>query len=306
MDSDVTEVARLLAEHALILLALGTIIIAGAVAAVIGVVRVARRLQRRFSHLSPWLASYARRTPAVGRLVPAVSSLWPTSYVTVHLLLGAIAIAAVTGFVMIAKEVAVGTTVAAFDHEFAAALHANSSPAWRQAFSVVTQFGSVLVMAVATTIVAALLLIRRHYVMAAGWIIAQAGGGILVTTLKHTFERERPALPDVHLLASGWSFPSGHAAGTFVFFGMGAYLLSRLSRSWTAHAAVIAAAAAWCLIMGFSRLYLGVHFVSDVVAGLITATAWVAICISGVEAGLRRSAAFRGTRPDDALQENAA
>jgi membrane-associated phospholipid phosphatase len=306
VDSDVTGVARVLAEHALLFLALGTVIIVAAVGAVIGTVRVASRVQRRLNHLWPWFSSQARRIPAVGRLVSAVDRLLPRGHVALHLLLGLIAMAAVASFVIIAREVAGGSAVAAFDHEFAAALHDNSSPRWRQAFSVVTRFGSVMVLAIATVVVAAILLIRRRYVMAAGWIIAQAGGGILVTTLKNHFERERPSLPDVHLLASGWSFPSGHATGTFVFFGMGAYLLFRLSRSWTADAAAIAAATGWCLTMAFSRLYLGVHFASDVIAGLIAAAAWVAVCISGVEAGLRRSSVDRVERFESASEEHAA
>jgi membrane-associated phospholipid phosphatase len=69
----------------------------------------------------------------------------------------------------------------------------------------------------------------------------------------------------------------------------GVYILLRFTRSWTTIAAVVAIALAWCLVMGFTRLYLGVHFLSDVVAGLIAATAWVAVCVSGIEVALRRS-----------------
>ena len=76
---------------------------------------------------------------------------------------------------------------------------------------------------------------------------------------------------------------------TFVFCGLGAYILLRFTRSWTTIAPVVAAALAWSLVIGFSRLYLGVHFVSDVVAGLIAATAWVAVCVSGIEVALRQS-----------------
>ena len=81
--------------------------------------------------------------------------------------------------------------------------------------------------------------------------------------------------------------------GTFVFAGMAAYLLFRSTRSWMATAIVAIVAISWCVIMGFTRLYLGVHFLSDVAAGVIAATAWVAICVSGIEVGIRRS---RGAR----------
>jgi undecaprenyl-diphosphatase len=107
--------------------------------------------------------------------------------------------------------------------------------------------------------------------------------------LKNAFERTRPEFADAFLLTPSWSFPSGHAMNTFVFCGLGVYVLLRFTRSWTMMGAVVAVAFAWCLVMGFTRLYLGVHFLSDVVAGLIAATAWVAVCVSGIAVALRRS-----------------
>ena len=70
---------------------------------------------------------------------------------------------------------------------------------------------------------------------------------------------------DSLLAASSWSFPSAHAMNTFVFFGLGAYLLVRSVRSWKMASLAVTVAIVWCLVMGFSRMYLGVHFASDVV-----------------------------------------
>jgi undecaprenyl-diphosphatase len=122
-----------------------------------------------------------------------------------------------------------------------------------------------------------------------GWVAAHAGGGLLNLTLKRAFERTRPEFADPLLAASSWSFPSGHAMGTFILCGLGCYLVLREMRSWTAAAAVVMLATSWCLIMAFSRLYLGVHFASDVVAGLVAGAAWVAVCVSAFEVVRRRA-----------------
>jgi undecaprenyl-diphosphatase len=67
------------------------------------------------------------------------------------------------------------------------------------------------------------------------------------------------------------------------FFGLGSYLLLREVRLWPTAGIIVTIAVAWCMVMSFSRLYLGVHFASDVAAGLIAGGAWVAVCVSGLE-----------------------
>jgi undecaprenyl-diphosphatase len=156
----------------------------------------------------------------------------------------------------------------------------------------VSWFGSREVLAVATLVVALGLLLRGRTVLAFGWVAAQAGGGLLNLTLKAAFERARPEFADPLLAASSWSFPSGHAMGTFILCGLGCYLLLRTLPSWTAAAVVVTLSAVWSLVIAFSRLYLGVHFASDVIAGLVAGAAWVAVCVSALEA-VRRSAGPR-------------
>ena len=97
-------------------------------------------------------------------------------------------------------------------------------------------------------------------------------------------QRTRPEIPRI-AASSSWSFPSGHAMGTFIFCGLACYLVLRERRSWVAVAIVPRSSAlSWCVVMAFSRLYLGVHFVSDMVlAGLVAGTAWVAVCVSALE-----------------------
>jgi membrane-associated phospholipid phosphatase len=287
VDPDVTRAAQTLADHALVFLVLAIAIIGLALGALVLAVRLARRHQAHLIELWTWVFNLACLVPGARRALGALRRVVPSTYVAIHLLLGLVATAAVIGFAVIAEEVMAGSTVAEFDRAFAEALHKEASPFGREAFRRITWFGSGIVLAIAASVIAVILLLRRRHVLATGWIIAQAGAGLLVITLKSAFARNRPALPDAELLTS-WSFPSGHALGTFVFCGMSAYLLLRLTRSLALSSLLVALALTWCIVMGFTRLYLGVHFASDVIAGLIAATAWVAVCISGIELGLRQ------------------
>lgn len=240
-----------------------------------------------------WVFGQVRRIPVLGPAVAGTRVVVPSGYVALHLVLGLVATAAVMAFVIIAEEVVAGRAVAAFDLAFANALQNSAAPAWQEVFRLVTWFGSTEVLLVASAVIAVGLLLRRYRVLAVGWMSGQAGGAVLSVTLKNAFERTRPESADVFLLSPSWSFPSGHAMSTFVFCGLGAYLLLRFTRSWTTVAVVVALAFTWCVVMGFTRLYLGVHFVSDVVAGLIAATAWVAVCVSGMEVALHRARSNR-------------
>src|SRR5687768_2769709 len=177
--------------------------------------------------------------------------------------------AAVTIFVILAEQVAGGGALAAFDVTFAHALWNTATPGWQRIFAVVSWLGSRDVLGVATLLVASGLLLLQRTLLAVGWISAQAGGGILNIVLKETFERTRPAFADPMLASSSWSFPSGHAMGTFIFCALGGYLLLREVRSWPMAGIIVTMAVVWCMVMSFSRLYLGVHFASDVAAGLI-------------------------------------
>jgi undecaprenyl-diphosphatase len=289
IDPEIARTAQALADHAILLLALGIAVVGVALAVIIAAVRLAGRYQKPLIQGWTWAFGQLRRLPVFEKVVTRARAVVPTGYVALHLVLGLIATAAVVAFVIVTEEVFAGREVAAFDVALANALQEHASPRWQQVFRTITWLGSAEVIGTASILIAAALLAGRYYVLALGWVIAQAGGAVLNVVLKSAFERTRPESPEA-LTLSTWSFPSGHAMGTFVFFGVGVYILLRFTRSWRTAAVVVAAAFAWCIIMGFTRLYLAVHFVSDVVAGLIAAAAWVAVCVSGIEVGLRRGA----------------
>jgi len=105
---------------------------------------------------------------------------------------------------------------------------------------------------------------------------------LLNQTLKQIFGRVRPLQPEGFVLEQGFSFPSGHSSGSVVAYGMLAYVAVRLLPArW--HLPVLLAAMALAFTVGASRMFLRVHFASDVIAGFASGAAWLAVCVTGFE-----------------------
>lgn len=124
---------------------------------------------------------------------------------------------------------------------------------------------------------------RRRLVMFAA---VMGIGPILNVVLKDYYERARPEGYD-ELLGSGFSFPSGHSMGSMLFFGALAYVLYFTFERKRARLAVAAACFSAALVIGASRVYLGVHFLSDVIAGFAAGLCWIAVCVVATESWVR-------------------
>ena len=137
--------------------------------------------------------------------------------------------------------------------------------------------GSQAILAPVSGIVAAVLVVRRRFRWALALLVAWAGAIGLYSLTKHLVERHRPPTDIWLTRAGGTSFPSGHAAqssATFVALAVvGAVLVARGRRPSQALALVLAAGVGW------SRVYLGVHWATDVVAGWLIGAAWIAIIL---------------------------
>lgn len=122
-----------------------------------------------------------------------------------------------------------------------------------------------------------LLLMRKRH--AAWFVIAAAGGGILLSTLfKAGFDRTRPDLVAHHTHVYSASFPSGHSMmSAVVYLTLGA-LLARMHEGRAAKAFFLATAAFITCLVGVSRVYLGVHWPTDVLAGWSAGAAWAIAC----------------------------
>ena len=123
--------------------------------------------------------------------------------------------------------------------------------------------------------VAVLAFYRKDWRLSAILLVVSTSGSIVLTTvLKAIFERSRPELFDSGYTASFYSFPSGHATIAVGFYGTLTLLLAYRLRGY-ARWLVAACGVSLVLLIGFSRLYLGVHYPTDVLAGYLAALLWL-------------------------------
>lgn len=243
----------------------------------------------------------------VRRRFPVRAALRPLPYLALHLGVGlGLAGLAVHGFAELAGTLGHPDELAVFDTALARELHVHASVVGLRAFRAVAWLGGFPVMLALLIGVAAWLVRRREWLRASGWTAALVGDGLLNTALKAAYHRARPSAgwTNPFVTEPGWSFPSGHAMGSIVAYGMLAYLLLTHERTGSPgrRLGIVAGAMAVVLLIGFSRIYLTVHYFSDVAGGYAAGGAWLAVCVTGVELArrhrARREAAAAQARTD--------
>jgi undecaprenyl-diphosphatase len=191
-----------------------------------------------------------------------------------------LAFAVVLLFAWLAEEVHEGETLR-FDEYVRGIVHAHATPALTSVMRLVSSVGSPEVMTL-LSIVGFLIFWRETWRRAAIVLaLTFAGGGLLDTLLKVSFRRARPAAYFDYPLPHSFSFPSGHAMFAFCFFGTLASLVTARHENKWVKVFVWAAAAVLIALIGFSRIYLGVHYPTDVIGGYIAAFIWVAAVTIG-------------------------
>lgn len=145
----------------------------------------------------------------------------------------------------------------------------------------VTQVGSTWVVIV-VIVVAATMLLRRHRYLDAGFVaVSSIGTAILVAIAKQSIGRPRPAVSHRLVAAAGAAFPSGHAAQSVACYGALAVIVVLATRRTKIRWSACLGAVTIALSVGTSRVYLGVHWPSDVVSGWLLATGWLLTLIGG-------------------------
>ena len=209
------------------------------------------------------------------------------AYLALHLILGLAGLIGFAIFLSIAMEIGRPSEATRIDLALARALHGATSPMTTDALRGVTFLGEAWSQVTIGVLVAVGLLRARLKLWTLGWVVALAGGGILNEILKLLYARPRPVFAHPILTASGFSFPSGHSMGTFILGGMAAYFGVLHTQGRGRHVGIVALALGWAVTMGFSRIYLGVHYLTDVLGGFAAGACWLSVCISGMEIARR-------------------
>lgn len=188
---------------------------------------------------------------------------------------------AIASFVGLAWMVGNGTHLVA-ENAIMRSLRHDGLPIGPQGFADVmrdlTALGSAAVLSTLTVLIIGYLALCGRYRIAVLVFVAAVGGQLVNHILKNGFDRARPAAELRLVTVRSSSFPSGHAMAASIFYLTMGALLARTSRRRREKIFVMAAAMVMSGLVGFSRVYLGVHYPTDVLAGWMAGAAWALSC----------------------------
>jgi len=259
------------------------------IAGLVGMVKVGakhRSARVASSRVGKWAAGHSGRIGAYAPmlLVMAVG--------------GIAAIGAAYLFVELAEQVRLTTSLVSgvdrvihtwFGHERQAAMTTLLSTA--------TSIGGAVGLGAIVAVVAATLLVRQERASAVFVVVTAGTGALLNLGLKLFFARIRPDLTSALVVARWYSFPSGHAMDSFIAFGALAYIALRQPWPWAARSAALAIALTIVVLVGLSRVYLGVHWASDIAGAWSAGMVWLASAVVAFEMLLRLRQRRRGAAP---------
>jgi len=207
-------------------------------------------------------------------------------YAAVGIFLLAGAVVAMVGtyfFAELAAHVQRGATQA-MDDTVMRWVGAHQIPWLRVAMANVTALGTGVVVMMVVLVAALFLFLTKHKHSAALLVVVTAGAIVLNGILKGVFQRQRPNIFEWGTEVFSSSFPSGHAMSAAVVYGTIAYLAGRLQRTHWARLVTTIVAITLIVLIAASRIYLGVHYPSDILAGMAVGFAWAAFCMATLEA----------------------
>jgi undecaprenyl-diphosphatase len=200
-------------------------------------------------------------------------------------------------FLAIALAITLRTPLTELDAQAEVWLHVRATPLISNAMAAVSFLGAPTTLTVVAVAGSLLLWYWRRYSEAATLSTVVLGGNFLNFCLKHLIQRGRPVFDDPILSLPTYSFPSGHAMASTVFYGLlSLYALANARQRSYAYIAVAAAVFTVALV-SFSRVYLGLHYLSDVMGGIAEGIAWLAFCFAALR-NIRRRESNTGVDAD--------
>jgi undecaprenyl-diphosphatase len=196
-------------------------------------------------------------------------------------------------FITVAWNVAAHRPIVVLDSAIASWFHEHLSDSLTRLMLVVSAANGIAATALWSAIFAAFLARIRDWYWLLTLAIATIGGAAINVMLKTAYERARPHFEDPIVTLGTYSFPSGHTAAATIFYGtLAAFLVTRYRRP-RMRTAIVLGAVGMVVLVALSRMYLGAHYLSDVVAAAASSTFWLVLCLSGVHALVRHRMAKR-------------
>ena len=190
-----------------------------------------------------------------------------------------------------------GEPLSLLDVRFSAWLRAHHQQALIRAMLVITHLHSMAAVSVLAMTFALYLFRRRHRYWLIAMLLTVFGGMFLNVVLKNIFHRARPHFDDPILTFSSYGFPSGHTMAATCFYGVVAAFAIWKIRAWPRRVLAVTLAASLVLLVGFSRIYLGAHYLSDVLGAMMEGLAWLALCLTAANTTWR--VRFRADHPPE-------
>ncbi len=252
---------------------------------------VQRRWRAVVDH--PRLVSWRRRfDPAREFLLDRLS---PHGYLGLHLTIGVVLlIGAAWLFGGIAQDVVAGDPLTVFDKNIADWFHQHRTAGLTSTMQMVSGLASTTWVTGIATVTAIVLCWKRCWHRLLALVLVVPGGMALNVLLKIAFHRHRPSFKDSFLIFHGYSFPSGHTMGATLLYGLLAAFAVIALKTWRWRVGAVFGALVMVLLVGFSRVYLGAHYPSDVLGAAAAGFAWLTLSLTAVETW-RRSRQRRDT-----------
>jgi undecaprenyl-diphosphatase len=194
----------------------------------------------------------------------------------------AVLVTASAAFAVIARSVMTTAPILKQDMQVSVWLHTHNNPAFTAFLYAFTQVHSPVGMTIIACVFGLWLWRSGHHYWTLSLAMAVPGGMLVNTIIKELVHRARPAWDDPILTLSSTSFPSGHTAGATLFYGfVCAFLAWNATTAW-ARAVAVVGCTIMVAVVGFSRIYLGVHYLSDVLAAVSISLVWLVLCLIAV------------------------
>ncbi|MFD1123354.1 phosphatase PAP2 family protein [Methylophilus flavus] len=188
-----------------------------------------------------------------------------------------------TLFALIAENVVSAGALTITDVNLAQWLHERSTPLLTHFLLVVTHLHDPLVLSSFAALIAIYFMWKQRWYAMWAVVLGVEGGMLLNLLAKQVFHRARPSFDHPLVTLTTYSFPSGHVVASTVFYGVLAALLISQAHSWRRTFCILLIAFCLVVLVAFSRMYLGAHYLSDVLAAFLEGIAWLALCFTVIQ-----------------------